>query len=237
MAGLLTPSRRAGAARWRPDPRHQPRARLRVPAGRGVSVAHRRRQHRVRTEGARRAQGRAATSWSSTGAEAVGLSAFRDAYPKQLSGGMRKRVDLARAYANSPGRAADGRAFRGARRADQGRRCRRRCSKLWESTRKTVVFVTHDLDEAVFLADIVVVLASRPGPRACAGRATRLGVRATKRRASATSSPPPSARCGRHCRRRARRRARRTNRRANDLRTRAASARLHHQLSRSESTI
>jgi NitT/TauT family transport system ATP-binding protein len=92
----------------------------------------------------------------------VGLSAIRDAYPKQLSGGMRKRVDLARAYANSPDVLLMDEPF-AALDVQTKAVMQEAVLKLWESTRKTVVFVTHDLDEAVFLADIVVVLASRPG--------------------------------------------------------------------------
>jgi NitT/TauT family transport system ATP-binding protein len=94
--------------------------------------------------------------------DAVGLSGFRKAYPKQLSGGMRKRVDLARAYANSPDVLLMDEPF-AALDVQTKSTMQEAVLKLWESTQKTVVFVTHDLDEAVFLSDVVVVLASRPG--------------------------------------------------------------------------
>ena len=94
--------------------------------------------------------------------EAVGLSKFRKAYPKQLSGGMRKRVDLARAYANSPDVLLMDEPFAALDVQTRGI-MQEAVLKLWESTKKTVVFVTHDLDEAVFLSDTVVVLSSRPG--------------------------------------------------------------------------
>jgi len=94
--------------------------------------------------------------------EAVGLGSFRKAYPKQLSGGMRKRVDLARAYANSPDVLLMDEPF-AALDVQTKATMQEAVLKLWESTQKTVVFVTHDLDEAVFLADVVVVLSSRPG--------------------------------------------------------------------------
>ena len=94
--------------------------------------------------------------------EAVGLTAFRKAYPKQLSGGMRKRVDLARAYANSPDVLLMDEPF-AALDVQTKAEMQDAVLELWRSTRKTVVFVTHDLDEAVFLADVVVVLSSRPG--------------------------------------------------------------------------
>jgi NitT/TauT family transport system ATP-binding protein len=94
--------------------------------------------------------------------EAVGLTAFRKAYPKQLSGGMRKRVDLARAYANSPDVLLMDEPF-AALDVQTKAEMQAAVLELWQSTGKTVVFVTHDLDEAVFLSDLVVVLSSRPG--------------------------------------------------------------------------
>ena len=94
--------------------------------------------------------------------EAVGLTAFRKAYPKQLSGGMRKRVDLARAYANSPDVLLMDEPF-AALDVQTKAEMQDAVLELWQSTGKTVVFVTHDLDEAVFLSDVVVVLSSRPG--------------------------------------------------------------------------
>jgi NitT/TauT family transport system ATP-binding protein len=92
----------------------------------------------------------------------VGLDRFRKAYPKQLSGGMRKRVDLARAYANSPDVLFMDEPF-GALDVQTKNSMQDAVLELWNSTGKTIVFVTHDLDEAVFLSDRVVVLASRPG--------------------------------------------------------------------------
>ena len=84
-------------------------------------------------------------------AEAVGLTAFRKAYPKQLSGGMRKRVDLARAYANSPDVLLMDEPF-AALDVQTKQAMQESVLDLWQSTGKTVVFVTHDLDEAAFLA-------------------------------------------------------------------------------------
>ena len=92
----------------------------------------------------------------------VGLSHFRKAYPKQLSGGMRKRVDLARAYANSPDVLLMDEPF-AALDVQTKFIMQQAVLELWNSTGKTVVFVTHDLEEAVFLSDLVVVLSSRPG--------------------------------------------------------------------------
>ena len=95
-------------------------------------------------------------------AAAVGLTAFRKAWPRQLSGGMRKRVDLARAYANSPDVLLMDEPF-AALDVQTKAQMQEAVLDLWQSTGKTVVFVTHDLDEAAFLSDVVVVLAARPG--------------------------------------------------------------------------
>ncbi|MEO8135478.1 MAG: ABC transporter ATP-binding protein [Betaproteobacteria bacterium] len=92
----------------------------------------------------------------------VGLSDFRKAYPKELSGGMRKRVDLARAYANSPDVLLMDEPFAALDVQTKGT-MQEAVLQLWGDTGKTVVFVTHDLDEAVFLSDVVIVLSSRPG--------------------------------------------------------------------------
>jgi NitT/TauT family transport system ATP-binding protein len=94
--------------------------------------------------------------------EMVGLSKFRKAYPKQLSGGMRKRVDLARVYANSPDVLLMDEPF-SALDVQTKQSMQQVVLDLWRTTQSTVVFVTHDLDEAVFLSDLVVVLAARPG--------------------------------------------------------------------------
>jgi NitT/TauT family transport system ATP-binding protein len=97
-----------------------------------------------------------------TWAKTVGLSDFIDAYPKELSGGMRKRVDLARVYANDPDVLFMDEPF-GALDAQTKERMQAELLELWDRTRKTVLFVTHDVDEAVFLADEIVVMAARPG--------------------------------------------------------------------------
>ena len=94
--------------------------------------------------------------------EVVGLSDFINAYPKELSGGMRKRVDLARVYANDPDVLLMDEPF-GALDAQTKERMQAELLTMWEESRKTVMFVTHDVDEAVFLADEIVVMSSRPG--------------------------------------------------------------------------
>lgn len=116
-------------------------------------------EYGLKARGVERSQRRDAVErWS----ELVGLGQSRDAYPKELSGGMRKRVDLARVYANDPEVLLMDEPF-GALDAQTKQRMQEELLQLWERHRKTVVFVTHDLEEAAFLADVVVVMSARPG--------------------------------------------------------------------------
>jgi len=92
----------------------------------------------------------------------VGLTGFENRWPRELSGGMRKRVDIGRVYANDPDVLLMDEPF-GALDAQTKERMQSDLQELWQVTAKTVVFVTHDLEEAIFLADRVVVLSARPG--------------------------------------------------------------------------
>ncbi len=94
--------------------------------------------------------------------ELVGLKGFEDRWPRELSGGMRKRVDIGRVYANDPEVLLMDEPF-GALDAQTKERMQADLQELWQVTNKTVVFVTHDLEEAIFLADRIVVLSARPG--------------------------------------------------------------------------
>ena len=92
----------------------------------------------------------------------VQLGDFADRYPNQLSGGMRQRVAIARALANQPSILLMDEPF-GALDALTRETLQEELVKIWEAERRTCVFVTHSLAEAVYLADRVVVMATRPG--------------------------------------------------------------------------
>lgn len=93
---------------------------------------------------------------------AMALTRFRNAYPHQLSGGMKQRVSIARAFANDPDILLMDEPF-AALDALTKILLQNELLSLWEATRKTVVYVTHSLEEALTLSDRVVVMAARPG--------------------------------------------------------------------------
>ena len=94
--------------------------------------------------------------------EMVGLSRFENAYPHQLSGGMKQRVAIARALANQPRVLLMDEPF-GA--LDAQTRCQMQSYllQIWRNVDVTIVFITHDLDEAIYLADRILVLKPHPG--------------------------------------------------------------------------
>ena len=94
--------------------------------------------------------------------EEMGLAEFARAYPKELSGGMKQRVAIARALANDPKVLLMDEPF-GALDALTRAAAQRFLTEIWEQHRRTIAFVTHDIDEAIFLGDTVFVMTPRPG--------------------------------------------------------------------------
>jgi NitT/TauT family transport system ATP-binding protein len=92
----------------------------------------------------------------------VGLWNFRDAYPAELSGGMKQRVALARVLAFEPAVLLMDEPF-GALDAQTRELMQEELQAIWQQHRKTVLFVTHDIEEAIYLGDRVVVFTARPG--------------------------------------------------------------------------
>jgi len=94
--------------------------------------------------------------------ELVGLTKFADAYPHQLSGGMKQRVAIARALANQPRILLMDEPF-GALDAQTRAKMQAHLLEIWRNIDITILFITHDLDEAIYLADRILVLKAHPG--------------------------------------------------------------------------
>lgn len=91
----------------------------------------------------------------------VGLHGFENALPKQLSGGMKQRVGIARAYCNNPQVLLMDEPF-GALDAQTRYQMEEEILRIWEQEKRTVIFVTNNIEEAVYLADRIILLSACP---------------------------------------------------------------------------
>jgi len=96
----------------------------------------------------------------------IGMETFKNAYPYELSGGMQQRVAIARALANNPEVILMDEPF-GALDAHTRILMQKELLKIWEQDKKTILFVTHSVDEAIYLADRIIVMSDRPGKIKC----------------------------------------------------------------------
>ena len=94
--------------------------------------------------------------------EQMGLSNFMNSYPNELSGGMRQRVAIARALINQPSILLLDEPF-GALDSQTRLIMQELLINVWERNNRTMIFITHDVDEAIFMADRVLVMSKRPG--------------------------------------------------------------------------
>ena len=190
VGGFLTPTSgdvRSTASRSTvPTPPH-----LRVPGARRLPVADRRRQHRLRS--VQTARGRARERIAHY-VELVGLQGFEQAYPRELSGGMKQRVEVARALAVNPDMLFLDEPFGALDSITRLQMRARAAADLGRRRRKTILFVTHDIEESVQLADRVVVMSRAAGDDSEDRDDRHRRIRATSARGATSSCATASSR-------------------------------------------
>jgi len=161
VAGLLKPS--AGSVRLHGEPVTGPRPDIGYVFQRDALLEWRTARRNILLQAEMRGMpGGAARKRAAELVEMTGLTGFEDAYPYELSGGMRQRVALCRALLHEPPVLLMDEPF-GALDALTREQMNIELRRVWQATRTTVLLVTHSIAEAVYLADRVVVLSARPG--------------------------------------------------------------------------
>ena len=161
IVGLFPASTGEILYRGKRHSRRQPRHRLCHAGRQPLSVAHAAQEHRVSARAARRSGARAARAVAASD-PARRARGFEDSYPHELSGGMRQRANIIRTLAYEPEVILMDEPF-GPLDAQTRLILQNQLLELWQEERKTIIFITHDLGEAVALADRVVVMSARPG--------------------------------------------------------------------------
>ena len=162
VAGLAPATRRRGAAARQAHPGPGPGPRHGLPELQLLPLAHRPRERGLRPRAARRARDASARRSPATWIKRVGLAGSEAKYPKQLSGGMRQRVAIARTLAVKPQIILMDEPF-GALDVETRLGMQNLVNELWEEIEGTILFVTHDIPEAVYLADRIYVMSAHPG--------------------------------------------------------------------------